>query len=54
MSERLINVFCEYYHLRIKHIPLVMPLDDYHEGLNISNLRASYRRIVNDIIYINS
>ena len=51
MSERLINVFCERHHLRIKHIPLIMPLDDYYEGLNISNFRATYRNIKNDLIY---
>lgn len=51
MSERLINIFCEHNHLRINHIPLVMPLDDYQGGLNISNTKAIYRRISNDIIY---
>ena len=51
MSERLINVFCEHHHLRINHIPLVMPLDDYKGGLNISNTKTLYRRISNDIIY---
>jgi len=51
MSERLINVFCEHYHLRIKHVPLVMPLDDAHDGLNISPLHATWRRLVNDIHY---
>ena len=52
MSERLINVFCEYHHLRVKHIPLIMPLDDVHEGSNIDNWHAVYRRIVNDIHYL--
>ena len=51
MSERLINVFCEHHQLKIKNIPLIMPLDGYHEGLNINNLRATIRRIKNDIIY---
>lgn len=51
MSERLINVFCESHHLRIKHIPLIMPLEDYQEDLNISNLRAIYRNIINDFLY---
>ena len=51
MSERLINVFCEHYHLHIKHIPLIMPLDDFHNNLNINNLRATYRRIKNDLYY---
>lgn len=49
MSERLINVFCEQFHLRIKHIPLIMPLEDFHEGFNISIVRATFRMIHNDI-----
>ena len=52
MSERLINVFCEHYHLRIKHIPLIMPLDDAHKGLNINNWHALCRRFVNDLYYL--
>ena len=52
MSERLINVFCEHYNLHIKHIPLIMPLDDTYRGLNISNWHATYRKIVNDLYYI--
>lgn len=52
MSERLINVFCEHHHLRIKHIPLIMPLEDgYHDGLNVSHWHATIRRIINDIHY---
>ena len=51
MSERLINVFCEYHKLRIKHIPLIMPLDVYHNGLNVDNMHATFRRIKNDFIY---
>ena len=51
MSERLINTFCERHHLRIKHIPLIMPLDHYQEGLNVSNPRAIYRKFINDFLY---
>jgi len=51
MSERLINVFCEYNQLRIKHIPLIMPIDVYKDGLNVDNMRATFRRIKNDFIY---
>ena len=51
MSERLINVFCDYNHLKIKSIPLIMPLEDYHNGLNIGNIQATYRKVTNDIIY---
>ena len=52
MSERLINVFCEHYHLHIKHIPLIMPLDDTYRGLNIGNWHATYRRLINDLYYV--
>lgn len=51
MSERLINVFCEQHHLNIKHIPLIMPIDDYQEWNNINNYRAFFRRFRNDYIY---
>lgn len=52
MSERLINVFCNYHHLRIKSIPLIMLLDEYDNHQNISNFRATYRKIKNNLIYI--
>ena len=52
MSERLINVFCEKHHLRIKNVPLIMPLDNAHEELNIDNLHATYRRFINDLHYL--
>lgn len=51
MSERLINVFCEHHHLKVKSIPLIMPLDEYDERQNINNFRATYRKIKNDLIY---
>ena len=51
MSERLINVFCEHHKMRIKHIPLIMPLDEYDNQQNINNFRAIFRRIKNDLIY---
>ncbi len=52
MSERLINVFCDYHHLHILHIPLIMPLDNIHDGLNISNIHWYWRRISNDMHYV--
>lgn len=51
MSERLINVFCKRHHLRIKHIPLIMPLDDVNDNTNVNNLHATWRQFVNDINY---
>ena len=51
MSERLINVFCEYHHFKIKNIPLIMPLENYDVYLNINNFRATCRIIKNDLIY---
>jgi len=52
MSERLINVFCEHHRLRIKHIPLIMPFDDYKENMNISNIHAVFRNSINDLHYM--
>ena len=51
MSERLINVFCEYHRLNIKNIPLIMPINYYDYHQNINDFRATYRRIKNDFIY---
>lgn len=51
MSERLINVFCEHRRLRIKNIPLIMPLDNFDHNLNINSFRTIYRNIKNDLIY---
>lgn len=51
MSERLINVFCEHKKLRIKQIPIIMPIDGYSKDMNIDNWHATYRRFINDIIY---
>ena len=52
MSERLINVFCEHHRLRIKHIPLIMPLDNIYEGLNINNVHWCWRQMSNDMHYL--
>lgn len=52
MNERLINVFCKCNNLHIKHIPLIMPLENYREESNISYLRASYRNIINNLKYM--
>lgn len=49
LSERLINVYCIKNHLRIKYIPVIMPLDE--EFHNPSNLHYSYRRLKNNLIY---
>jgi hypothetical protein len=52
MSERLINVFCEHHHLRIMHVPLIMPFDDFENNMNISNWHATYRNLINDFHYL--
>ena len=52
MSERLINVFCKHNHLRIKHMPLIMPLDVIQAGVNIDNMHATIRRLKNDFHFI--
>ena len=51
MSERLINVYCAHHHLRIRSIPLIMPLDEFDNKQNINNIKATFRRIKNDLIY---
>lgn len=51
MSERLINVFCEHNHLKIKNIPLIMQIDNFHPNLNISNIHSVLRKIKNDILF---
>ena len=52
MSERLINVFCEHNHLRVKYTPLIMPFDNIKNGLNVNPLHATWRRIKNDIRFM--
>ena len=51
MSERLINVFCEFKHLKIFNIPLIMPIDNYNEKLNCNNLHNTFRRLKNDFYF---
>ena len=51
LSERLINVYCEYHHLRIKHIPVIMLLDDFRNEYNPSNFRYTIWRIKNNLSY---
>jgi len=51
MSERLINVFCKHHHLRIKHVPLIMPLDNYYKDMNVGNWHSIYRTVINDITF---
>lgn len=51
MSERLINVFCENYKLRIKHFPLIMPLVETDNNQNITALHAIWRHYINDLYY---
>ena len=49
LSERLINVYCIKHRLKIKYIPVIMPLDEKFR--NPSNLRYTLRRMKNDFIY---
>ena len=51
MSERLINVFCEHYHLKIKNIPVIMPLDEFSKDANTSNFHSLFRNTINDLHY---
>ncbi|HEY5585521.1 MAG TPA: DUF4422 domain-containing protein [Ruminiclostridium sp.] len=51
MSERLINVYCERHHLKIKYVPVIMPIEDYKKSFNPSNLHYTWRKIRNNIYY---
>ena len=51
MSERLINVFCERHHLRIKNIPIIMPIDNFSKANNVSNWHSMYRKAINDFLF---
>ncbi|WP_036876618.1 DUF4422 domain-containing protein [Xylanibacter oryzae] len=51
MSERLINVYCEYKHLRIKHVPIIVPIDDFDTSMNPSYLRYNWWKFRNNFVY---
>lgn len=51
MSERLINVFCEYRHLRIKHVPLIVPIDNFNQLMNPSYLKYNWWKFRNNLAY---
>ncbi len=51
LSERLINVYVQKNDLKVKYVPIIMPLNDNETFSNPSNLRYSLRKIKNNIIY---
>lgn len=51
MSERLINVYCEHHKLRIKHYPVIMPLEEFRPEFNPSNLKYTLWKIRNNFYY---
>lgn len=51
MSERLINVYCEYRKLKIKHVPLIVPIDGFRSSMNPSYLRYNIWKLRNNIVY---
>ena len=51
MSERLINVYSEYKHLHIKHVPLVVPIEDYQAWQNPSTIQYCFWKIRNNFTY---
>ncbi len=51
MSERLINVYCEYHHLRIKYLPLIVPIDDFNPSMNPSYLKYNWWKLRNNLAY---
>lgn len=52
LTERLINVFCMRHNLRVKYIPVIMPLEDPNaEEANPSLIKHNWRKIKNDFKY---
>ncbi|MGN0282769.1 MAG: DUF4422 domain-containing protein [Prevotella sp.] len=49
MSERLINVYCMRHNLRVKYVPVIMPIVD--RFVNPSNLRYCYWRLKNTLAF---
>lgn len=49
MSERLVNVYCMRHHLRVKYVPVIMPIED--DFRNPSNIRYLYRKLKNIFIF---
>src|SRR5574344_1178615 len=45
MSERLINVFAEHRHLRVKHVPLIVPIEDYEPWQNPGIIRYNWWKL---------
>lgn len=50
MSERLINVFCDYHNLRIKNVPVIMPIET--PFVNPSNFRYTYWKIRDNVKFL--
>jgi len=51
MSERLINVYCEYRHLKTKHVPLIVPIDDFNPSINPNYLKYNWWKFRNNLAY---
>ena len=51
MSERLINVYCEYRHLRIKHVPLIVPINNFSHVMNPSFVQYNWWKFRNYLAY---
>lgn len=49
MSERLINVYCMRHKLRVKYVPVIMPIED--SFVNPSNFRYCYWRLRNTLAF---
>lgn len=51
MSERLINVFCEYRHLKIKYVPLIVPIDNFQSFMNPSRFKYNWWKYRNNLVF---
>lgn len=51
MSERLINVYVQKNHLKVKYLPVIMPVEKSEIGERLSNFRYTLRCWRNDLVF---
>lgn len=51
MSERLINVYAAYKNLRVKHVPILVPIDEFKPWHNPSILKYNWWKLRNTLAY---
>lgn len=51
MAERLINVYVQKNSLKVKYIPVIMPVEEAEIGERLSNFRYTLRCLRNDFVF---